>query len=562
MNRRWVPLVLAALVAAMGVVNVLSALTPSLAGGKLAFLEQELPLSVRHGGHLTAAMAGFALLALAHSLGRRKRIAWVVALGALGVSVASHLVKGPDYAETLFAAGLIAALWFSRAHFHARSDRPSIWQGVGVLAGALAFTLVYGAAGFFLLDRHYNINFGLWAALRQTLVMFTQYYDPGLTPVTAFGSFFADSIYAVGALTLTYAAWMLMRPVLVRQPATAGDRERAGAIVERFGHTSLARFVLFDDKHYLFSEGGAVIGYVLVGGAAVALGDPIGPAEDTLPSIEAFAALCRVNDWLPVFYQTQPDTLALYQRAGFDALCIGHEAIIRLDKFSLAGGENKGLRSHVNKLTKAGHRFVVEEPPISDDLLRDLRAISDEWLTMMHGSEKRFSLGWFDDDYIRQSSIGAVITPAGEISAFVNLIPEYQANEIAIDLMRRRQEIENGTMEYLFVSLFQWAQARGYERFNLGLSALAGVGEQADDPVAERIMHWVYEYVDQFYNFKGLHAFKEKFRPEWSPRYLIYPGPATLAQAWVAVVRANSGDSPSLMGFLEKIGVAKTAPPR
>ena len=90
--------------------------------------------------------------------------------------------------------------------------------------------------------------------------------------------------------------------------------------------------------------------------------------------------------------------------------------------------------------------------------------------------------------------------------------------------------------EFLFVPLFQWAKAQGYHGFNLGLSALSRVGEQAEDPAIEKMMHWIYEHVNQFYNFKGLHTFKEKFHPEWSPRYLIYPGAANLAQAWLVAV--------------------------
>ncbi len=68
------------------------------------------------------------------------------------------------------------------------------------------------------------------------------------------------------------------------------------------------------------------------------------------------------------------------------------------------------------------------------------------------------------------------------------------------------------------------------------------MGEKPEDPLIERVMHFVYENVNQFYNFKGLHAFKEKFHPEWSPRYLIYGGTANLAQAWLAVTQANSGE--------------------
>jgi phosphatidylglycerol lysyltransferase len=542
LTEMWSVRFAAILVAVMGVVNVLSAVTPSFAD-RLAILMRYSPLEVRHGGHLTAALAGFALIMLAHSLSHRKRVAWTLTMIVLGISIISHLIKGLDYEEALLAGSLAVLLWRMRLHFHARSDPPSIQQGLRVLAGAFVFTLMYGVLGFFLLDRHYSVNFGFWAALRQTAVMFTQFYDPGLVPLTRFGRFFASSIYVVGIATFGYAGFMLLRPVFIHEPATKEERERARAIVEKFGHSSLARYLLFEDKRYLFTPGGSVIGFALSGGAAVALGDPVGPPEDLLCAIEKFTSLCQRNDWLPVFYQTLPETLGSYKSLGLDALCIGHEGIVDLHTFTLQGRQNKSLRSGVNKLRNSGHCFALYEPPIADTILEELREISDEWLTTMHGTEKRFSLGWFEDEYVRHSPIAAVRTPQGWISAFANIVPEYQQNELTMDLMRHHHGIENGTMEFLFASLFQWAKEHGNDTFNLGLSALSGVGQKPTDPAIEQVMHFVYEHINWFYNFKGLHEFKEKFQPNWSPRYLIYPGAANLAPAWLAVTQANSGDS-------------------
>jgi phosphatidylglycerol lysyltransferase len=535
----------------MGVINVISAVTPSLSD-RIKILETFSPLEVRHGGHLTASLAGFALLVLSRNLARRKRVAWLLTLGVLGISIISHLTKGLDYEETLLAGGLMLMLWLMRNHFHAASDRPSIKQGLWALAGATLFTLAYGVAGFFLLDRHYSVNFGFWAALRQTVIMFTQFYDPGLIPITHFGQFFSDSIYFVGAVTFGYAGLMLLRPVFLREPATQEERAHTKTIVEKYGHSSLARFLLFNDKHYFFTPGGSVIGYVLVGRTAATLGDPIGPLEDQLSAIKTFKEFCQKNDWQPVYYQTMPETLDLYKQAGLDILCIGEEGIVNLETFTLDGKAGKALRTPLNKLTNAGYKFIVHQPPISDELLAELRAISDEWLTNMHGSEKKFSLGWFDDDYLRNSPIAAVYAPEGYISAFANFVPEYQLNEVTIDLMRHRHEMENGTMDFLFASLFHWAKEQGYQGFNLGLSALSGVGEQSNDPAIEKVMHWVYENVNQFYNFKGLHSYKEKFHPQWSPRYIIYSGTANLASGWLAVVQANSGNDNLLSSYLKK----------
>ena len=67
----------ALLTAAMGVVNLLSAVMPSMRY-RLRLLEQYSPFSVSTGGHLTSALAGFALLLLSVSLWRRKQLGWIL----------------------------------------------------------------------------------------------------------------------------------------------------------------------------------------------------------------------------------------------------------------------------------------------------------------------------------------------------------------------------------------------------------------------------------------------------------------------------------------------------
>jgi phosphatidylglycerol lysyltransferase len=169
----------------------------------------------------------------------------------------------------------------------------------------------------------------------------------------------------------------------------------------------------------------------------------------------------------------------------------------------------------------------------------------------MHGSEKRFSLGWFDEDYLNTCPVMLIKNPEGYIDAFANVVSEYQANEVSVDLMRHRHQANKGQMDFLFAALFEWAKQQGFATYNLGLSSLSGIGESATDPAIERAMHYVYEHVNQFYNFKGLHEFKSKFDPSWSPRYLIYPTMATLPATTLAIIRADSG-SDLIGGYLKR----------
>lgn len=530
----------ALLTAAMGVINVLSAVTPSL-HDRLRLLEQYSPFAISTGGHLTSALAGFALLLLAVSLWRRKRIGWLLTVAILVISIPTHLLKGLDYEEASFAAVLLVLLFFTRSYFHARSDAPSIRAGLLAVLAALGFTLAYGVLGFFLLDRHFNAHFGFWSALRQTVIMFTQFYDPGLQSITGFGRFFADSIYVVGAATMGYALVMLLRPVLIRRVVPDEERARAWTVVRAFGRSSLARYALLDDKQFFFSPNGSLISFVVENRVALALGDPIGPPEDVPDAIAAFKSFCAPNDWLPAFYQVLPTHLDVYRAAQFDALALGQEAIVDLSAFTLEGSENKTLRNSYNKMVHFGYHYDVVQPPFSPRMLRELASISDEWLTGRGASELRFSLGWFDEAYLQTCPLLLVRDREGFIEAFANIVTEFQANEVAVDLMRYRHITESGLMDFLFVSLFQWAREQGLAAFNLGLSALSGVGEHSQDPAIERALNYIYRNVSRFYNFRGLHSFKEKFHPTWSPRYLIYPSAASLPAVSVALLRANLG---------------------
>ena len=129
-----------------------------------------------------------------------------------------------------------------------------------VLLVALLFTLIYGVLGFYLLDRHFIVNgqqvsFSLWDAIRQTVVMFTQFYNPGLVPATRFGKYFVGSIYIVGAVTIGYALIMLIRPVLVHRGATPQEMQKAKEIVEAYGHSSLARLAVAGRQAVLLQPG-------------------------------------------------------------------------------------------------------------------------------------------------------------------------------------------------------------------------------------------------------------------------------------------------------------------
>lgn len=540
-DNRWSIRLAAILTALMGVINVVSAVSPLLLY-RLSRLVRMSPLELQHGSRLTAALAGFALLLLAGNLWRRKRLAWMMTVIILVISAITHILIRFDFEQAGVAA--IFAIWLVtlRTDFHARSDPPSIRAGFRVLILAVVFTLVYGSIGFYLQDKQYSVQFDLWQALKQTIVMFTQFYNPGLQPRTDLSRYFISSIYIIGASTIGYALLMVARPVLIRAPALEADRSRARKIIEAYGKTSLARLCLLKDKSYYFSPGGSVIAYITKGRVALSLGDPIGPNLDFSNAVRGFKQFCARNDWIPAFYQVLPEHLEAYSEEGFRAISIGSEAILPLAGFSVEDPAKKHLRDAYNNLQNLGYSTEFKAPPQSRETIQELRSVNDEWLAITRGTERGFSYGWFEDEYIRSSPIMNVCSLNGSVAAFANLLPEYQKNELSIDLICHRAGVPHETIDFLLISTLLWARSQGCSTFSLGFSSMVGVGEDEQDSAAEKGLRFILAHVNQFYNFRGLHEFIEKFEPVWEPRSLVFPGNSSLPVVGLALARADSGD--------------------
>ena len=104
-----------------------------------------------------------------------------------------------------------------------------------------------------------------------------------------------------------------------------------------------------------------------------------------------------------------------------------------------------------------------------------------------------------------------------------------------MDLMRSRSDGPR-VMDFLITSLLLEGKRLGYQRFNLGMAPLASVGEQRGAYVRERLARLMFQRGEHWYNFQGVRFYKEKFHPEWVPRYLAYPR----AFEWAAATAAAS----------------------
>jgi phosphatidylglycerol lysyltransferase len=221
-------------------------------------------------------------------------------------------------------------------------------------------------------------------------------------------------------------------------------------------------------------------------------------------------------------------------------LKLGEEAIVHLEGFSLVGAARKGLRRVLGDARKDGAEFEIAPAERVPSLMPDLKRISDEWLSLKKTREKGFSLGRFDERYLLNFPV-ALVRCSDEIVAFANVWCAADHRELSVDLMRYSSRAPHGVMDYLFIELMTWGKAQGYERFNLGMAPLSGLESRALAPIWNRAGALIFRQGEQFYNFRGLRQYKEKFDPVWEPRYLASPGGLVLPRVLANTTALISG---------------------
>ena len=493
---------------------------------RMDILRDVLPLSVLEVSHLLASVIGMLLLILARGLQRRLDAAYWLTLVLLVAGAVFSLLKGIDYEEatllTLLAMALAPAHWL----FYRRASLFSTTFSIGWIIAILA---VFGCATWLVLFSYKHVAYSsdLWWEF--------SFYQGGAPRALR-------ALVAAAAAGMLFALASLIRPRrLDPEPPTEADLARALPLIKQFP-SAQAHLALMGDKTLLFDpEGKAFVMYDIEGRSWVTMGDPVGNDDAARRELVwMFLDQCeRAGGW-PVFYQVSPEDLDLYLEVGMSLLKIGEEARVRLATFNLDGKSKKTLRGTVNKLARDGLRLEIVPAAEVGPLLPRLKQISDAWMLDKRVREKRFSLGAFEPLYLVRTPM-ALVWQNDQLVAFANLFLNETKHEASLDLMRFLPEGPAGIMDYLFVELMQWARQEGYEWFNLGMAPLAGLQNRRQAPLWNRFGALVFGRGERFYNFRGLHRYKDKFDPEWEARYMAVPGGIALPMILANVASLISG---------------------
>jgi len=572
--------IVAVLVFLLGGINLLSAWI-GIANARLLLLRTWLPLEVNHGSRTLTAFAGLMLMLLSWSLLRRKNQAWLAATILVALSIILHLMKGLDVEEALVSGAVLGVLLFTRRQFVVRSHARSFLNAVAMSVCIVIGSILYGVLGFSLLRTHFTPEYSTSLALRSTLLEISLSGSSEVQPKIIIppppravrprrpgwrwlpqrkhrparrlpypdrdAVWFLDSLVGISYLGALLIAAALLRPVAAKLHVLDHEREEVRRLIVEFGGPPMAYWSLLPGLHYFFSaHRRAVIAYVVADNVAITQADPLGD-PDAIPQLIAdFAHYCLLNDWKPVWYQVTSRWLSEFRAHGWVGVKIGEDAVLDVQQVTFIGKSWQDVRTALHRLPREGYSAVwydlTEDPA---DWVPALATISREWLARQHGEEKGFSLGRWDTAmrYAAEQRC-LVLQDQDEMpAAFLTFVPVYGPEAgWSLDLMRRREVVPPGTMEFLLATALETFKEEGVEYLVLGLSPLADVTPEdavQTPELLERIRELVIQHFSRIYNFHGLLRFKEKFHPRWVPRYLIYPSPSRLPKALIALMHAH-----------------------
>ncbi len=490
-------------------------------------VERWIPLEIVEISHAVGTVIAVLMLFLARALWERIETAWYMAISLFCLGAIFSLTRE---LAVVPAVGLIVCallLMPCRSAFNRRSNLLSLSFNPLWLALPLGVLGVIVWAGFYAYQ-HVPYAHSMWTHFSYK----------------AAASRFLRSVAIITIMVALIGLYRLFG--IARRPPPMPeetDMEQLKDVVREASNPQ-AWLALLRDKHILWNgDRTAFIMYGVSGKQWVVMGEPVGAACEAAALCWKLKEMASLANARLSLYQVGPKMLPLVIDLSLRPFKIGEEALVDVRTFDLAGKKGYGFRQTLKRFDNLGAAFEVIEPEDVAAFLPALKHVSDAWLKSKNAKEKRYSLGCFQADYMTLMPV-AVVKVEGRIVAFANLWPTQDKTLLTLDLMRYDPEAPPSVMEYLFLRLIDYARAHGYEHFSLGLAPLAGLDAKPLSSTWHKIAAVIYQVGGDFYNFEGLRAYKEKFKPQWEPRYLAVPGQeAALVPALMAVV-ALGGKTP------------------
>lgn len=576
---RWVPKVLAGILAALAVYCALIALVRPLRALLRPVTDTFNDLVFPAEPNLAYAVF---LALLAGAVARRKRAAYrlmlvfliftLVLLALYWLIVWLEPAAGEDYPLWRVAVNLgvtlvlLVLLVAARAEFFAKTQRAAFRKALLALVAGLLVSVGVGyaliSAFHGTLRRQDRLPWVIEKALGGAITL--DFDREGYGP-----AWVAFTIGLLSAIALLWAFAVLFRSQWAIAELLPGDEARLRALLAAEGERdSLGYFATRRDRAAIFSPSGkSAVSYRVVSGVSLAGGDPIGDVEAWEPAIARWRRQAEEYGWTPAAIGAGEEGARAYARAGLKILQLGDEAILHVAAFTLDGREMRGVRQAVNRVGRAGYTLRVRRhAELSPEEMRSVIAKADAWRDTE--TERGFSmaLGRLGDPADGRCVLVEALTAGGDEAAILSFVP-WGERGLSLDLMRRDRGADNGLMEFMVTGLAERAPELGVERISLNFAVFRAAFEEGARIGAGPVLRaWrrLLLFFSRWWQLESLYRSNVKYRPEWVPRFLAYADNRDLPKVGLASAVAEgflAGPSlPTLLRRGEGRAVASVTP--
>jgi len=346
------------------------------------------------------------------------------------------------------------------------------------------------------------------------------------------------------SLTLVTAVVLFLRSAATTT-RWSSQREVAlrGLLGSHGAADSLGYFATRRDKSSIFApDGRAAVAYRVAHGVSLAAADPIGEPAAWPAAIAAWKAEARFYGWLPAVLAASEDGARAYADAGLAVVNLGDEAILAVDRFSLASTSLSAVRHAARRGQRAGLTVTVNrQQQLTDEELEELTAAADRWRA--GASDRGFSMALNRpaDPADSQRVLVVVRTGDGNLAGLLTFVP-WGRRGLSLDVMQRSPTAPNGVTELMVTELMSAAGRLGITRVSLNFCMFRSVFADAARLGAgslTRLNFSALGVLDRFWQLERLYRANQKYDPQWSPRYLCYDSRIALPQVALAAASAE-----------------------
>jgi lysyl-tRNA synthetase class 2 len=522
----------------LGIFNVLQALDIRLSG-RAFFLRHYMTLNTDAVADSAILIFGVFMLYLAYHLWLRKRAALLLLWGIFVARAVLATVMGRNLSIGIVYLLLSVALLFAAREFYVRPDTDSLRKFRVYMPAFVVTYVVVATSGLFIFRQSLGLARSIKCIFGRSMLMAVG-QNRGMT-FRGWAMIFHDLLGLFAILGLFLLSNLILRAR--REAVLQGEKEhsRALELVRRYGSDSVAYFNVREDKNLFFHNDCIFLAYRTIAGVAVISGDPVGPRELVPVIMKEFQKHCFERGMRIASLGARNEYLHMYHQAGLKAVCIGEEAVVNLDEFSLEGRKVKTLRHSVTKLTKMGINMEFQyNAGIPGHLKHELAEISAEWREGSPETGFAMGLGRLLHSEDENCLLGVAYDRDGKAIGFLYMVPMYPHIGYSLDIIRTRLEVTNGLVEFMIAKTAQYLKEKGYRVMTLhvcGLSQLYNEETNPDRPF------WG-DYFGRMLSYFGVPAisvlrFDRKFLPQWKKRFVIFQSLVDIPKVAIAALSAE-----------------------